>query len=85
MAEQKRGRDFAAKGGRRTNATSRRLERSAWMVTLIDCMLTLSFSPSTMVRKNAMIRLRASVASNTPARTAQAVPLTTVASNQGNR
>src|SRR5439155_5260683 len=38
-------------------------ERNAWMVTLIDCMLTLSLSASTIVRKNASTKLRANVAS----------------------
>src|SRR5215471_6355846 len=28
-------------------------ERNAWIVTLIDCTLTLSFNPRTIVRKNA--------------------------------
>ena len=59
--------------------------RNAWMVSVIDCMLTLSFRPSTIVRKNATTRLPASVASNAPASTAQAVPAATVASNHGKR
>ena len=52
---------------------------------VIDCMLTLSFSPSTIVRKKAMTRLPASVASNAPASSAQAVPAATVASSHGKR
>ena len=55
------------------------------MVTLIDCVLTLSFSPNTIVKKNAMTKLRASVTSNAPASSAQAVPAATVAKSQGNR
>ena len=59
--------------------------RNAWIVSVIDCMLTLSLRPSTMVRKNAMTRLLASVASKAPARNAQTVPAATVASSQGKR
>ena len=59
--------------------------RSAWIVTAIDCMLTLSPRPSTRVRKNAKIRLLASVISKNPARTAQTVPLAMVATSHGKR
>ena len=62
-----------------------RTECSVWIVTLIDCILTLSFNASTMVRKNAMTKLRASVASNTPANSAHIVALATVASSHGKR
>src|SRR5215831_7203965 len=48
-------------------------------------MLTLSFNPSTIVRKNAMIRLPASVASKKPARIAETVPPVTVTSSHGKR
>ena len=61
------------------------IERNAWIVTLIDCMLTLSLSASTMVRKNASTRLRASVASKNRARIAESVPPVTVTSSHGNR
>lgn len=46
-------------------------------------MLTLSFRPSTIVGKNAITTLSASVLSKAPARMAQIVPLPTVASNPG--
>ena len=62
-----------------------RAERKAWIVTLIDCALTLSVKPSTIVRKNAITRLRASVASKSPARTALIVPAVTVTRSHGNR
>ena len=55
------------------------------MVTLMVCMLTLSFSPRTMVRKNAMMTLLASVASNAPAKSAHMVPPKMVARSHGNR
>ena len=48
-------------------------------------MLTLSVNPSTIVRKNAMIRLPASVASKKPARMADTVPPVTVTSSHGKR
>ena len=56
---------------------------NAWIVSVMDCMLTLSFKPSTIVRKNATTRLLASVYSNAPARNAQAVPAATVVSSHG--
>src|SRR6266581_963636 len=51
----------------------------------MDCALTLSFSPSTIVRKNASTRLRVRVASKKPARIAETVPPVTVTSSHGKR
>ena len=51
----------------------------------MDCMLTLSLSANTIVRKNARTKLRASVASKKRARTAERVPPVTVTSSHGKR
>ena len=60
-------------------------DRKAWIVTVIDCMLTLSFRPRTMVRKKATIRLFSEVPWKAPARIAQTVPVPTDTRSQGKR
>lgn len=55
------------------------------IVTDTAWMLRLSLRPSTIVKKEAITRLLASVPSNFPASSAQSVPLAMLASSQGKR
>lgn len=59
-------------------------ELSVLIVKVMDWMLTLSPSPNTNVKKKAITKLSASVASKNPANNAQIVPLATVAISHGN-
>ncbi|OQB07056.1 MAG: hypothetical protein BWY18_00575 [Candidatus Cloacimonetes bacterium ADurb.Bin211] len=57
----------------------------AWMVTVIDCILTLSPRPRTRVKKNERIKLEAKTFSKREDIKAHKTPLVIVAINQGKR
>ena len=72
-------------GSKRALAVKTGLARNAWIVTVIDCILTLSPRPRTSVRKKASTMLLASVSSKAPASSAHTVPLAIFARSQGKR